>query len=134
MSIKQSLFSQSINFLTVSCQKIGHLICFVLQVSRFFFKTISYIGIFYTVLVLIYRKNLVGKINIYNQQLNNWQKIVRKLIDRAERLGFRNLNIGSYTNTCHKFCDNSSSTKFGCNMYVIDIESIRNLNTGSCMP
>ena len=54
----------------------------------FFFWTISYIGIFYTVLVLIYRKNLVGKINIYNQQLNNWQKIARKLIDRVERLGF----------------------------------------------
>ena len=32
-----SLSIETINFLTVSCQKIGHLICFVLQVSRCFF-------------------------------------------------------------------------------------------------
>ena len=51
---------------------------------------------FYTVLVSIYRKNLVGKINIYNQQLNNWQKIVRKLIDGVERLGFLNHHHCNY--------------------------------------
>ena len=39
---------------------------------QMFFWTISYTGIFYTVLVLIWRKNLEEKVNIYNQQLNIW--------------------------------------------------------------
>ena len=38
MHLESSLFSLSINFLTVSCQKIGHLICLALQVSRCFFQ------------------------------------------------------------------------------------------------
>ena len=38
--------------------------------------------------------------NIYNQQLNNWQKIVRKLIDGVERLGYR-VCKGAISIRCH---------------------------------
>ena len=40
----------------------------------------------FPILVLIYRKNRVQKINIYNPQLNNWGIIWRSIFDRVERL------------------------------------------------
>ena len=40
---------------------------------QMFFQTITYIDIFYIVLVLILKKKSCKKVNVYNQYLNIWQ-------------------------------------------------------------